>query len=146
MAMKETLDYLEEYAMRFIGTPYRWGGDDPMAGFDCSGFVQELLASVGMDPSGDQTAQALFDYFLNSSNRNPPPCRGVLCFYGRSAREITHIAWMINSLQVIEAGGGGSKTTSLEAAIAQNAFIRLRHYLHRKDLVAMLLPEYPVVT
>jgi cell wall-associated NlpC family hydrolase len=35
-------------AMQFIGTPYVWGGASP-AGFDCSGFVQYTLASVGIN-------------------------------------------------------------------------------------------------
>jgi len=29
-------------------TFYLWGGDDPLAGFDCSGFVIEILKSVGI--------------------------------------------------------------------------------------------------
>ena len=52
---------LVDYALSFTKIPYRWAGDDPMAGFDCSGYLQEVLASVGMDPRGDQTSQALHD-------------------------------------------------------------------------------------
>ena len=38
-----------KYAMAFIGTPYVWGGDDPMGGFDCSGFCIEVLKGVPVD-------------------------------------------------------------------------------------------------
>jgi cell wall-associated NlpC family hydrolase len=135
------IELLQEYALRFVGLPYRWGGDDPINGFDCSGLVQELLASVGMDPPGDQNAQGLFEHFLPSSHREVRGA-GALAFYGITPEKITHVAMFIDHDTVIEAGGGGSKTLTREDAAAQNAFIRLRPYNHRKDLVAVLMPTY----
>ncbi len=133
-------DVAAEYAKKFIGQPYIWGGDDPIIGFDCSGLVQEILASVGMDPPGDQTAQGLYDHFKNNSDGIMGI--GALCFYGKSVSEITHVAFMIENYCIVEAGGGGSKTTSAEAAADMNAFVRIRPYNRRKDLVAVLNPYY----
>ena len=46
-------------AWHYLGTPYIWGGDD-FSGFDCSGFVIEILKSVGILPrDGDWTAAML---------------------------------------------------------------------------------------
>jgi cell wall-associated NlpC family hydrolase len=36
-----------DVAMRFRGTPYRWGGTVP-SGFDCSGFVRYVYSQVGV--------------------------------------------------------------------------------------------------
>jgi cell wall-associated NlpC family hydrolase len=36
-------------ALRALGTPYRWGGESPASGFDCSGLVRWAYLGVGVD-------------------------------------------------------------------------------------------------
>jgi len=136
------MDKLISYAMTFIGVPYRWGGDDPMEGYDCSGFVQELLMSVGVDPIGDQTSHMLYRYFCAKGKKINEIKTGALVFYG-SETKITHVALAIDSFRIIEAAGGGSKTKNEKIAARQNAFIRIRPARRRKDLQAIIMPKYP---
>jgi len=35
------------YALNFIGTPYKWGGNDVYNGIDCSGFVKKMYGTIG---------------------------------------------------------------------------------------------------
>ena len=121
-----------QYALSFLGVPYRWGGSDRFNGFDCSGFIQEILDSVG-----DQTAQALFEAFKNKEidfTLGIPECS--IIFFGKSKSQITHVAMSIGSGSMIESGGGGSKTLTLNDAIKQNACVRIKSISRRKDLVA----------
>ena len=126
--------------MAFLKLPYLWGGDDPIKGFDCSGLVQELYAMLGLDPSGDQTAQGLHDHFKARMKEGPRDL-GTLVFFGASTSNITHVGMMLDEHSMIEAGGGGSRTTSSEAAAAQNAYVRIRPLTNRKDLVAVINPK-----
>lgn len=138
------MEILRAYALQLVGTPYRWGGSSPMGGMDCSGFVQELLASVGLDPVGDQTAQGLFDFFDQNGERNPKPGVGVLAFYGESVSKVIHVALLLDPYRLIEAGGGGAKVTTIEMAEQFNAFIRVRHLSHR-PILALRKPRYTTI-
>jgi len=39
---------IANYSLKFTGTPYKWGGNDPVNGIDCSGFVKFLYGQIGV--------------------------------------------------------------------------------------------------
>lgn len=41
-------NYVARESLRYIGTPYKWGGEDMYNGVDCSGFVQNLYGKIGV--------------------------------------------------------------------------------------------------
>lgn len=138
------MDILRGYAMSFLGTPYIFGGPNRLTGIDCSGFVQELLASVGLDPPGDQNAQGLFDHFSVNGEWNRHTM-GSLAFFGKDAKNITHVAMLLDQYRIIEAGGGRADTTTLDAAKARGAMVRIRLLKFRTDLVAVIRPRYTTI-
>jgi peptidoglycan DL-endopeptidase CwlO len=50
------LGAIASYALRFVGTPYVYGGSTP-AGFDCSGFTAYVYAHVGISLPHSSAAQ-----------------------------------------------------------------------------------------
>ena len=133
---KETKNIMIDYAKSFIGTPYLWGGES-FGGFDCSGFVQEVLKCVGLDPKGDQTAQALYNYFSKKSLGSGIQ-KGSLLFFGKSLEKITHVAIAIDHYHMIEAGGGGINTINVSTAIKQKAMVRIRPIKNRNDIISAI--------
>lgn len=131
---------LLEYAYKFIGKPYVWGGDGSGkhgGGLDCSGFVVECLNAFGL-VQGDFTAQSLYKRLLELGWVSVP--RGLetgadVVFWGKSTGNITHTSLAIGDGLQIEAGGGGSKCKTPETS---TGMVRVRPLAMRSDWVAAL--------
>ncbi len=64
-------------AMRYLGTPYRWGGSSPSTGFDCSGFIMFVFAQMGVSLPHNAAAQYGYGAPVSRSDLQP----GDLVFF-----------------------------------------------------------------
>lgn len=132
------------YALSMIGVPYLYGGSNPITGFDCSGLVVELMKAGGLvGPHFDANAQMLYDMYQKTNqdylaSGGWSPALGHLAFYGKSPKEVTHVAFCLSKDKVIEAGGGDRTTTNRTIAADQDAFVKIRPLKYRKDLLGTL--------
>ena len=119
---------MSEYALRFIGSPYAWGGDGH-AGFDCSGLVLECLWGCGLYRGGDTTAQGLRDMMRLSESWElcSEELPDSVIFFGKDSSRITHCAVGLGGGLMVEAGGGGRDSKS--------GMVRIRPVEWRRDLV-----------
>lgn len=122
-------DLALDIAKRFLNLPYRWGGDDTIGGFDCSGLVIEILKGVGIvSEKFDATANQLASQFEETEILQP----GVLVYWDwNKDGKIDHVemvAFVDDNGEVftIGASGGGSSTTSPQSAQEANAFVKIR--------------------
>lgn len=118
------LRWLIHTALAYLGTPYRWGGDDP-SGFDCSGFMIECLKTIGlMTEHDDATADDLWRRFQSSQIEMPEP--GALLFTLNKSGRATHVVLCLDDYFQIGASGGDSGTTDRVSAWRDNAYVRIR--------------------
>lgn len=117
-------------AAKYIGTPYVWGGESVReGGFDCSGYVYNVLKDCGVTKSRD-TAQGYFNRFKKNRIYNKEA--GALLFFGKSIKEITHVAICKNESQMYESIGGKKNTIK-----NKGKGVTLSKISRRKDLVAI---------
>ena len=87
------------YAMKFLGNPYVWGGTSLTKGADCSGFTMSVMKNFGISLPHYSGSQAKSGKRIKSSEMRP----GDLVFYGNSRGKINHVAMYIGNGQVINA-------------------------------------------
>ena len=123
-------------AWSYLGKPYLWGGDDPMAGFDCSGFAVEYCKSGGRLPrTGDWTANGLYGKF----KAVVIPYEGCLVFWENNGR-IIHVEICLDDTFAIGFSGGGSDTLTVQDAIKANAYCKIRPFKSRAGIYGFVDP------
>lgn len=122
----------------YVGKWYKWGGNNPLEGFDCSGLAIEYLKSAGILPRRiDMTANQLWQAFKHKQISKPKT--GALVFWGNKTK-IIHVEICINKHQSIGASGGGRNTLTIEDAIKNNAFVKVRFLNSRPNIAGYVDP------
>lgn len=103
---------LTRSAMRFIGTPYVFGGTRT-SGFDCSGYVQHVFAMLGMHLP--RTADAQFDAGRHIARSIEP---GDLVFFHTYAPGASHVGIYLGHSKFIHS----SSTRGVAISSLHNAY------------------------
>lgn len=93
---------LINYAMKFLGTPYKYGGTTP-DGFDCSGFTQYVFKHFGYTLKRSSSAQITNGEKIMTEDLLP----GDLVFFSRSGYAVGHVGIYIGDNQFIHATSPG---------------------------------------
>jgi len=97
---KLTIPEMLEFAKRFMGLPYTWGGTSTY-GYDCSGFMQMIERRRGVMMPRDAQPQANWDGQIPVERKDLQP--GDLLYFGSSADHITHTGMYLGSSKFISA-------------------------------------------
>lgn len=136
------MGFLLQIALRYLGIKYKYGGKNPVSGFDCSGFVSEILKACGVVPHfADWNSQQLYDNLEKNANYDRWGL-GSLAFFGKDSHSIEHVAFCIDQYIMIESAGGDHLTLTTDDAIAKNACVRIRPIKYRKDFLFVMKPDY----
>ncbi len=95
-----TVSELPQFARRFLGLPYLWGGTSTF-GYDCSGFAQMLYRRAGVTLPRDAQPQMAFAGFEPVERAHLRP--GDLVYFGPSRGKITHTGMYIGNGEFIDA-------------------------------------------
>lgn len=82
-----------DYALAQVGTPYRWGGETPGAGFDCSGLAQAAWAAAGVALPRVAQDQFAAGPGVPAGQALQP---GDLVFFGSASNGVTHVGLVVD--------------------------------------------------
>ncbi|MCG1054414.1 C40 family peptidase [Mycetohabitans sp. B5] len=91
-------------AMSLVGVRYRWGGNTPSSGFDCSGLVRYVLARSAAVELPRTTAEMSQRGRPIQPNKIAP---GDLVFFNTSGRPHSHVGIYVGNMRFVNAPSTG---------------------------------------
>jgi cell wall-associated NlpC family hydrolase len=114
-------DSLVAMARAQLGRKYRYGGETPERGFDCSGLVQYLLAAfdVSLPRTAAQQARVGTEIVRDTSQLRP----GDLLTFG-TGRRVSHIAIYIGAGRMVHASSAARRVVETPVDRAPHGLIK----------------------
>ncbi|WP_175719918.1 C40 family peptidase [Burkholderia anthina] len=91
-------------AMSLVGVPYRWGGNTPTSGFDCSGLVRYVLGRAA-DVNLPRTTADMSSRGVSIDPDEVAP--GDLIFFNTTGRPHSHVGIYVGKLRFVNAPSTG---------------------------------------
>jgi hypothetical protein len=113
-------------AERFVGIPYRWGGDNVIEGMDCSGFVRAVYNLCGLSiPRTSRDQFKAGDSVAKDDLRD-----GDLVFFGSTADNINHVGIYVGGGKFVHAPRRGEdiRVTAVTESYFEKRFVGARRY------------------
>lgn len=82
---------IADYGRKFVGTTYKYAGQTPSTGFDCSGFTSYVMKGFGVALSPASAAQSTTGKKIPLDRVLP----GDLLFFGENEKKIQHVALIV---------------------------------------------------
>lgn len=95
-----------------MGTPYRYGGEDPRQGFDCSGLARHVHGREGIDIARTAAAQ----FRAGPRIRRRELRAGDLVFFRFSGRRVDHVGIYVGDGQFVHAPRPGASIVRVDLA------------------------------
>jgi len=113
-------------AERFVGIPYRWGGDTVVDGMDCSGFVRAVYNLCGVNIPRTSAEQ----FRTGEKIGRDDLVDGDLVFFGTSADSINHVGIYVGGGKFVHAPKRGEeiKVSTLDEKYFAGRFIGAKRY------------------
>lgn len=90
-ASLKTRQEITDFARKFVGTHYKYAGQSPSTGFDCSGFTSYVMKGFGVTLSPASAAQSTTGKKIPLDRVLP----GDLLFFGDSDTKIQHVGLVV---------------------------------------------------
>ncbi|WGS43926.1 C40 family peptidase [Burkholderia sp. JSH-S8] len=91
-------------AMSLVGVPYRWGGNTPDSGFDCSGLVRYVIGRAA-DVTLPRTTADMSGRGISIDPEQVAP--GDLIFFNTTGRPHSHVGIYVGKLRFVNAPSTG---------------------------------------
>ena len=113
-----------DFALNYVGYNYRWGGESPATGFDCSGFTSFVYKQFGYELNRVACDQAKNGKAVSNDKLQPGD---ILCFYSGGSY-IGHVGLYIGDNMFVHAANSSSGviTSSVTGYYATRGFVARR--------------------
>jgi cell wall-associated NlpC family hydrolase len=119
-------------AKRYLGSHYRYGGESPVSGFDCSGFVQYVYAKHGIRLPRTSREQAHTGEPVPLGVASLQP--GDLLLFASTGTTVNHVAIYVGDNKILHSSAGGGGVVYDDLTTARGKWYLQRHVASRRVL------------
>jgi cell wall-associated NlpC family hydrolase len=119
-------------AQRYLGTHYRYGGETPTAGFDCSGFVQYVFGRHGIALPRTSRQQASAGRGVPDDVASLEP--GDLMLFSSRGAGVDHVAIYVGDNRILHSSAGAGGVVYDDLSSSRGKWFVARHVESRRVL------------